>query len=144
MGVACPRGAAIFHRHRLGTSHAPQRAIFAHRIWTDEGGIGTLGALQQGLKHPDGSDANNMSHLMGDDVVKGSTRFHLLQIIGIESHLALCRQEGRSCGASWSHSRWAGLTENVIRPINWCALSQNQEIFDNFAIDHDFRKTTGK
>jgi hypothetical protein len=39
--------------------------------------------------------------------------------------------------------RKAKSTLLALRPINWCALSQNQEIFDNFAIDHDFRKTTG-
>ena len=80
---------------RTARLRAAQLLVCGHRGLPGERRVVGALALQQLLQRPDRADAEDVAHLVGDDVVEGAVRLHLLQVVGVERHDPLGRQQRR-------------------------------------------------
>jgi hypothetical protein len=76
-----------------------------------------------------------VAHLVGDDVVEGAFGLHLLQVIGVEGHDALGRQQRGGTRALRTDVGGARLAEDLARAVDGPALRLDEDVVDDVVAD---------
>src|SRR5262249_44399411 len=118
-------------------AHSPSNkgSILLHSFRACKGGISTTGSAKKFLMRPYGTDTENVSHLVGDNVIESSIRFHISEITRIECHFSFCWQERSGPRVRRSQKGRTCLPKNVPDSIYVSSLGEDQHVVYYFSLD---------
>src|SRR5215470_4325211 len=126
----------VFNRDPSRTYASSNKVpILLHSLRASKGWISTTGSAKKVFMRPYGTDTENVSHFVGDNVIESSIRFHISEITRIERHFSFRWQERSGSRVRRSQKGRTCLPKNVPDSIYVSSLGEDQHVVYYFSLD---------